>query len=73
MVTGLSVELFVEQEEYIRELSNAAGIRILVHNDTRMPFPEDEGFSVAPGVKTSIGIKLVCIHNIYVERGWPNG
>ena len=68
-MTGLKLELYVEQDEYIESLSDAAGMRILVHNQTEMPFPEDEGFSVSPGSKTSVGLGKVGITTTCVHLG----
>ena len=56
---GLSLELYIEQDEYIAGLSDGAGIRVVLHNNTYMPFPEDNGVSIMPGTKTSIGIRKV--------------
>ena len=56
---GLSLELYIEQAEYIRSLSDASGVRFIIHNQTDMPFPEDVGFSVNPGYKTSVALSKV--------------
>ena len=40
-------------------LSDAAGVRVIVHNQTEMAFPEDAGFSVNPGHKTSVALSKV--------------
>ena len=58
-VPGLTMELYIEQHEYIKGLADSAGLRVLVHNQTYMPFPEDDGISIAPGTKTSIGVNKV--------------
>ena len=58
-VSGLSMEIYVDQLEYLQDLSDAAGVRLVIHNQTRMPFPEDEGFSIMPGTRTSVGIERV--------------
>ncbi len=71
-MTGLKLELYVEQDEYIESLSDAAGMRILVHNQTEMPFPEDAGFSVSPGSKTSVALSKVVITSTRVQLG-PRG
>ena len=55
------MRLFVEQFEYIESLSDSAGVRVVVHNQTQMPFPEDDGISVNPGTKTAVGIRMVYI------------
>ncbi|XP_013411979.1 acid-sensing ion channel 4-like [Lingula anatina] len=56
---GLSLQLDVEQEQYLGGLSNEAGVRVLVHSQGNIAFPEDEGFTVSPGFATSVGLKLV--------------
>ena len=49
----------INQNEYIEEAGDTAGIRLVVHPQTRMPFPEDEGITVSPGHSTSIGVRQV--------------
>ena len=49
----------IEQEQYIGPLSPDAGVRVLLHGQGQMIFPYEEGFSVSPGVSTSVGIKKV--------------
>ncbi|XP_041354351.1 amiloride-sensitive sodium channel subunit gamma-like isoform X2 [Gigantopelta aegis] len=56
---GLTLELYIEHGEYIADLSPDAGIKLVIHNQSYMPFPEDDGFVVAPGTKTAIGLTLV--------------
>ena len=50
---------FLEQSEYASELTEVAGVRVLVHSQEKMPFPEDEGLSVSPARLTYVGINLV--------------
>ena len=59
MLTGLSLELFLEQTEYIGALSPAAGVKVLIHPRNSMPFPEDQGISIPPGYETFVGIRKV--------------
>ncbi|XP_070541709.1 amiloride-sensitive sodium channel subunit alpha-like [Ptychodera flava] len=54
---GLSLELYIEEEEYIPELQQSSGVRVIVHSQGLMPFPEDDGFLAAPGFKTSVGLR----------------
>ncbi|XP_070542006.1 amiloride-sensitive sodium channel subunit gamma-like [Ptychodera flava] len=56
---GLTLELFVEQDEYLDNLTHSAGIRVAIHPPGQTPFPEDTGFDVEPGTLTSVGIRLV--------------
>ena len=61
---GLTLELYIEHGEYIADLSPDAGVKLVVHNQSYMPFPEDDGFVIAPGTKTAIGLTLVRhLHN----------
>jgi len=56
---GLSVTFNTDQDEYVGDLTDGAGIRVVVHNQTDMPFPEDESVAVSPGTLTYIGASLV--------------
>ena len=49
----------VNQDEYTEHLGEAAGARVVIHAQNKMPFPEDEGLLVQPGELTSIGIRKV--------------
>ena len=53
------LEIAVEEELYIGLLSKQAGIRVAVHDQGVMPFPYEEGFSVAPGTATSVALTKV--------------
>lgn len=53
------------QNEYLNSVTDSAGAVIVVHEQIRMPFPEDEGVYAPPGHLTSIGTRrvnvLLCI------------
>ena len=51
--------LNIDQDEYLGSVAQEAGVRVVVHSQDRMPFPEDEGVSVMPGQITYIGMRLV--------------
>ena len=51
--------LNVEQSEYFGEVSPNAGIRIHIGNLGKMPFPYEEGLTVAPGFNTQIAVSQV--------------
>lgn len=57
--SGLSLELFVEHEEYLRTLTDTAGIVLVVHESDKMPLPEDDGIQISTGFNTAVGIKQV--------------
>lgn len=56
---GLKLNLFIESSEYLGFLSHSAGARILIHSQGEMPYPDDEGINLAPGISTSIGLRRV--------------
>ena len=51
--------ILIDQFEYIGHLADTAGVRVLIDSQKAMPFPEDLGVSVSPGLETSVGIKMV--------------
>ncbi|XP_033104401.1 amiloride-sensitive sodium channel subunit gamma-like, partial [Anneissia japonica] len=53
---GLTLEMDIKQNDYIEDIQPAAGLKIVVHDQTEMPFPEDQGVTVTPGTETSIAI-----------------
>ncbi|ELT93095.1 hypothetical protein CAPTEDRAFT_166424 [Capitella teleta] len=55
---GLTLELFVEMDEYIPDLTEEAGFRVLVHGNDEVPFPEINGFNIPVGMATGVGIRL---------------
>ncbi|PIK55521.1 putative degenerin mec-10-like [Apostichopus japonicus] len=46
-------------DEYIPAIQQAAGLRLSIHDQKTMPFPEDNGISVSPGTETSVGVRAV--------------
>ena len=59
-VTGLTMMLNVQQYEYVTQAGDTAGIVIGILPQYQMPFPEDDGIMISPGLATSIGIVQVC-------------
>ncbi|XP_071960594.1 acid-sensing ion channel 1A-like [Antedon mediterranea] len=55
-IYGLTLEMNIQQSEYIADIRPAAGLRILVHDQHEMPFPEDKGINVPPARETSVGV-----------------
>ena len=49
----------IDQLEYLGDMADTAGMRVHIDTQGAMPFPEDVGVSVSPGVETSIGVQLV--------------
>ncbi len=57
--TGLKVIFNVQQDEYIPELTEKAGVRVLVHDQERTAFLEEDGIDIPVGFSTAIGIRMV--------------
>ena len=55
----MKVTLNIDQDEYISTGNDAAGARIVIHSQDKMPYPEDEGILVKPGLMTSIHVSQV--------------
>ncbi|XP_058861193.1 amiloride-sensitive sodium channel subunit gamma-like [Acipenser ruthenus] len=68
-VYGLHLELFIQQIEYVKDVTHSAGIRLLVHNHAASPFPEDEGVNIPPGTETDIGMMKVLIKRLKSPYG----
>nr|XP_015222677.1 PREDICTED: amiloride-sensitive sodium channel subunit gamma-like isoform X3 [Lepisosteus oculatus] len=61
---GLHMELFIQQTEYVKDITHSAGIRLLIHDHSATPFPEDEGVNIPPGTETDIGMMKVEIQRL---------
>ncbi|ESO89095.1 hypothetical protein LOTGIDRAFT_229019 [Lottia gigantea] len=55
---GLSLELYVQQSEYLSTLAPSAGVKIMMHNQSYMPFLVDRGIELQPGTKASVAIAM---------------
>ncbi|XP_064629038.1 acid-sensing ion channel 5-like [Lineus longissimus] len=60
-IHGLSLTMLIDQTDYFPTISEAAGLKVLVHHQKQFPFPEDDGMLVAPGSDTQIGVRQVVI------------
>ena len=58
-ILGLKLTLNIDQQEYAEGIAQVAGAVVVVHNQGKMPFPEDEGVFAKPGRLTSIGVNKV--------------
>ena len=63
VVAALKLIMNIEQDEYLSELTEKAGVRVVVHPQHEMPFPEENGVAAAPGHSTAIAVRQV--------RRWP--
>ena len=65
ILTGLSLELYLEQHEYIPQLTETLGYNVVVHHQDNMAYPEDHSILITPGAKTHISITRVrSVHTI---------
>jgi hypothetical protein len=55
----LVLQFNIEDDEYIGQLSEEAGVRVVLHEPGSTPFPFEEGFSITPGMATSVGLRKV--------------
>nr|XP_053638313.1 uncharacterized protein LOC128692952 isoform X1 [Cherax quadricarinatus] len=53
---GLRLTINIHQSNYLALLSQDIGLRVIVHSPYQLPFPEDEGFNISPGVSVSARI-----------------
>ena len=58
---GLTLEINIEQHEYVSHLSQEAGIRVSVGVQKEMPFPYEQGISVSPGFSTAMELRKVIL------------
>jgi len=57
--TGLKLTLNIDQDNYISQTGQVAGIRVTILNQHIMPFPASEGLTISPGYVTSIRLDQV--------------
>ena len=63
ITNGLSIEMFLDQTNYmINKLSKRSGVRLVLHDPKIPPLPEEYGLDLAPNTASSISVQLVsCI------------
>ena len=62
------MRVMVEQVNYLTSVSDTAGLRLVVHDQRSMPFPEDDGISIGPGTKTFVGFKRVRLRKYFCNE-----
>ncbi|XP_037079020.1 degenerin unc-8-like [Pollicipes pollicipes] len=67
--SGLRVTLNVDPKRYASLLTPDVGVRVLIHPPDQLPFPEEKGFSVLPGLTTIVGMRRKRIDRV----GPPHG
>ena len=67
------MRLFVQQDEYMPNITESAGFRLVVHGPDKMPFPEDDGIAISPGFQTAVAARIVSNGSIIlVQRHSPS-
>ncbi|KAK2167589.1 hypothetical protein LSH36_26g10034 [Paralvinella palmiformis] len=66
---GFTVILYLEGHDYIPNLSQGRGMRIVVHPFKTMPFAVQNGKSLKPGEETYVGIRMTTLS----RKGKPYG
>ena len=61
----------IEQDQYVSEVGNTAGLIVLVHRQSLMPFPEDHGILVSPGYETDVSISVVSAYTYTLQKKSP--
>ncbi len=59
MISALKVTMNIDQDDYIETGNEAAGARIVIHDQADMPYPEDVGILAKTGMLTSIHVSRV--------------
>lgn len=60
---GLRIEMFVGRNEQLQYIYKT-GIRIIVHNQSYVPFPDEDGIDIATRRQTNIGIRRKFINRL---------
>ncbi|XP_042865706.1 uncharacterized protein LOC122249150 isoform X2 [Penaeus japonicus] len=61
---GIRLTLSIKSSNYMTLLSPDMGAKVIVHSPRHIPFPEDEGFNVSPGISVSIAVKTKKIERV---------
>ena len=70
---GLSIEMFIDQTNYmINKLSKRAGVRLVLHDPTTPPLPEEYGLDLAPNTANSMAVQMVIIFMVWPSRSHLN-
>ncbi|KAF6027318.1 hypothetical protein EB796_014358 [Bugula neritina] len=56
---GLTLVVNTGVYEYIKFLTEEAGIKVVVHDQRAMPFPNHDGLSTSPGQVNNIAVKMI--------------
>ncbi|XP_076330960.1 acid-sensing ion channel 4-A-like [Tachypleus tridentatus] len=63
-LSGLTLELNLERDEYLDEITSTVGARVVVHDSRIVPQPENEGIDISPGLQTSVMVSKVTFERL---------
>lgn len=69
---GLSVKVNLEQYEYMKGPNNAAGLKILVHDQEEVPLVRELGQAIPPSSRALVGLKITQVNNLKDPYGKCN-
>ncbi|CAD5123941.1 DgyrCDS12248 [Dimorphilus gyrociliatus] len=69
---GLSVKVNLEQYEYMKGPNNAAGLKILVHDQDEVPLVRELGQAIPPSSRALVGLKITQVNNLKYPYGKCN-
>lgn len=58
-VTGLTLKLYLQTDEFVDGLTNGYGVKVVVHDRGTKPLPDDEGVFVPSASETNIALRQV--------------
>lgn len=61
---GLRLELFVGHTEQQQQYIYKSGMRVVIHNQSVIPFPDDDGIDVSTGKQTNIAVSRTFINRL---------
>jgi len=59
--TGLTLIINIGIYEYVKFLTEEAGIKVVIHDQKAMPFPDHDSLSTSPGQVNNIAVKMVSL------------
>jgi hypothetical protein len=69
VVSGLEMGINIGQNDCLRAACSVAGAVLLVHDRDTLPFPEDHGIILNPGVYNVVNLRLIQIHRMAPPYG----
>lgn len=66
---GIKVELFLDQDNYmLQKLSKNAGSKLVIHDPSLPPLPDEYGIDMQPNTASSIALQTVSVLILKFEQ-----